>query len=51
MQIININGQIVKDQQISSNNCPIYVNDLPTGVYVVNFLENPLLRQKIVITH
>ena len=51
MQIININGQIVKDQLISSSNCPVYVNDLPTGVYVVNFLENPLLRQKIVITH
>lgn len=46
MQFINLNGQIVKDQLISSSNFPIYVNDLPSGVYIVTFAENPQIKQK-----
>lgn len=51
MQIVNLNGQLVKNQLISSSNCPVYVNDLPAGVYVVTFAENPSWRFKIVIMH
>jgi hypothetical protein len=51
MQFINLNGQIVKDQLISSSNFPIYVNDLPSGVYIVTFAENPQIKQKVIIMH
>lgn len=51
MQIVNLNGQLVKDQLISSSNCPVYVNDLPTGIYLVTFAENPSWKYKIVIMH
>lgn len=35
LEVFDINGRIISNKTFHDNNCPIYTDDLPTGVYVI----------------